>query len=60
MYSAFRCERPALRRWGISVAATWAGVGKPVGQGSKRETNLRLIEEAAAPETCIFPIKSNQ
>lgn len=57
MYSAFRWERPAVRRVGMSFSTTWAGVGKnfapsaSFGGASKRETNLAFIEEAAAPET---------
>lgn len=57
IYSALRCERPAVRSVAISFSTTWAGVGKcfelsPVlGGRMKRELNLFLMEEAAAPET---------
>lgn len=59
MYSAFRCERPAVRNVAMSFSTTWAGVGKcldpsPVlGGRVKRELNLFFIDEAAAPETCV-------
>lgn len=51
MYSALRCERPAERRVGRSLARTWAGVGKEGCVSWKRAVNFLRIEAAAAPET---------
>jgi hypothetical protein len=57
IYSALRCESPAVRRVVISAAATCEGVGKicsssGVGEfGLKSATNLAWMDFAAAPET---------
>lgn len=51
MYSALRCERPAVRRVGRSLVKTWAGDGKAGWVSSNRAVNFLRIEAAAAPET---------
>lgn len=56
MYSAFRSERPAVRRKGTEAAATTAGDGKYFGGGGwvgegKSPMNLFLMLAAAAPDT---------
>jgi hypothetical protein len=66
MYSALRCERPAVRSVGISFVSTWAGEGNAGCVASKRAVNFLRIEAAAAPETWsrvssmrdVFPIDS--
>lgn len=55
-YSALRPDRPAVRSSARSAAATVAGGGKKVGEAvglGKRAMNLRLMDLAAAPETCF-------
>lgn len=51
MYSALRCERPAVRSVGRSLVRIWAGVGKAGWVEGKRAVNLARMEDAAAPET---------
>jgi hypothetical protein len=54
MYSAFRWDKPAVRRVAISVPATCEGVGKNLWSSSsllKSATNFAWIDFAAAPET---------
>lgn len=51
MYSALRCERPAVRRVGRSFVMTWAGEGKAGCVSSNKPVNFFLMEAAAAPET---------
>ncbi len=57
MYSAFRWDKPAVRRVVISAAATCEGVGNicsfsSAGEfGLKSATNLAWMDLAAAPET---------
>lgn len=57
MYSAFRCESPAVRSVSRGLVITREGVGNVwvVASGSvlKRETNFALMDFAAAPETCV-------
>ena len=51
MYSALRCERPAVRSVGMSSVRTWAGDGKAGWVEEKRAVNFLRIEAAAAPDT---------
>lgn len=53
MYSALRCERPAVRRVGRSFWITCAGDGKEGWVSGKRAVNFFLMEAAAAPDTCV-------
>lgn len=57
IYSALRSDRPAVRSVAISSAATCDGlgntfeIGDSVGSVLKSDTNLALIDFAAAPDT---------
>ncbi|KAF3915921.1 hypothetical protein AA313_de0204953 [Arthrobotrys entomopaga] len=51
MYSAFRWDRPAVRRVGMSTVRISAGEGKSE-SSLKRAMNFDFIDLAAAPETC--------
>lgn len=53
MYSALRCESPAVRSVGMSFVRTWAGEGNAGCVSSKRAVNFLRIEAAAAPETYL-------
>lgn len=57
MYSALRCERPAVRSVGMSFVRTWAGEGNAGCVSSKRAVNFLRIEAAAAPETCCASVQ---
>jgi hypothetical protein len=51
MYSALRCESPAVRRVGRSLVRTWAGDGKAGWVSGKSAVNFLRIEAAAWPDT---------
>ena len=59
MYSALRCESPAVRSVAISFATTWAGEGNAGWVSSNSAVNFLRMDAAAAPETWVLSMHAH-